>query len=235
MIVTPAGEEPYTIFAQSTDARRLRARHAGRPATGLDPIAAERERHGHWTWARGTRWRPPRYCRAIPERLCRCPPLTVLPAGPTHAPAVRPRRGHARRHAEPASRSKPGVGLRDNGRRVLSLRRSRLFPIPTAASRGARSTASHRPHGRYLWSIQRRVRCGCRAAAIQTRLRLRIVLVNDGMMEHPIHLHGMWSDLEDEEADSRSASAPPQREPAISIPIGSPRMRSAAGPTTAIS
>ncbi|MFN3586231.1 MAG: multicopper oxidase domain-containing protein, partial [Moraxellaceae bacterium] len=29
--------------------------------------------------------------------------------------------------------------------------------------------------------------------------RLRIVLVNDTMMTHPIHLHGMWSDLEDEE------------------------------------
>jgi FtsP/CotA-like multicopper oxidase with cupredoxin domain len=28
--------------------------------------------------------------------------------------------------------------------------------------------------------------------------RLRLVLVNDTMMEHPIHLHGMWSDLEDE-------------------------------------
>ena len=27
--------------------------------------------------------------------------------------------------------------------------------------------------------------------------RLRIVLVNDTMMTHPIHLHGMWSDLED--------------------------------------
>jgi FtsP/CotA-like multicopper oxidase with cupredoxin domain len=28
--------------------------------------------------------------------------------------------------------------------------------------------------------------------------RLRIVLVNDTMMTHPIHLHGMWSDLENE-------------------------------------
>ena len=28
--------------------------------------------------------------------------------------------------------------------------------------------------------------------------RLRIVLVNDTMMTHPIHLHGMWSDLEDD-------------------------------------
>ena len=29
--------------------------------------------------------------------------------------------------------------------------------------------------------------------------RVRITLVNDTMMSHPIHLHGMWSDLEDDE------------------------------------
>ena len=27
--------------------------------------------------------------------------------------------------------------------------------------------------------------------------RARITLVNDTMMEHPIHLHGLWSDVED--------------------------------------
>jgi len=28
--------------------------------------------------------------------------------------------------------------------------------------------------------------------------RVRVNLTNDTMMQHPIHLHGMWSDLEDE-------------------------------------
>lgn len=28
--------------------------------------------------------------------------------------------------------------------------------------------------------------------------RLRLALVNDTMMHHPFHLHGMWNDLEDE-------------------------------------
>ena len=31
--------------------------------------------------------------------------------------------------------------------------------------------------------------------------RIRIVLVNDTMMHHPIHLHGLWSDLEDEQGN----------------------------------
>ena len=26
--------------------------------------------------------------------------------------------------------------------------------------------------------------------------RLRIILINDTMMEHPIHLHGLWGELE---------------------------------------
>jgi FtsP/CotA-like multicopper oxidase with cupredoxin domain len=47
--------------------------------------------------------------------------------------------------------------------------------------------------------------------------RLRIVLVNDTMMEHPIHLHGMWSDLEDEEGSFHV------RKHTISVPPGSLR------------
>ena len=31
--------------------------------------------------------------------------------------------------------------------------------------------------------------------------RMRIVLVNDTMMQHPIHLHGVWSDLENDKGE----------------------------------
>jgi FtsP/CotA-like multicopper oxidase with cupredoxin domain len=31
--------------------------------------------------------------------------------------------------------------------------------------------------------------------------RMRITLVNDTMMSHPIHLHGMWSDLEGDDGE----------------------------------
>ena len=36
-----------------------------------------------------------------------------------------------------------------------------------------------------------------RPLQLRYRERLRIVLVNDTMMTHPIHLHGMWSEVED--------------------------------------
>ena len=32
---------------------------------------------------------------------------------------------------------------------------------------------------------------------------MRFVLVNDTMMEHPIHLHGLWSELENGQGDFR--------------------------------
>ena len=32
---------------------------------------------------------------------------------------------------------------------------------------------------------------------------MRFVLINDSMMEHPIHLHGLWSELDNGQGDFR--------------------------------
>merc|ERR1712065_129701 len=53
----------------------------------------------------------------------------------------------------------PGIGLRDNGRRVLS----------------------------YV---------DLKSLMFKYGERLRITYINDTMMNHPMHLHGLWSDLE---------------------------------------
>jgi CopA family copper-resistance protein len=97
----------------------------------------------------------------------------------------------------------PGIGLRGNGRRVLTYAdlRSR-FDDPDG--RDPRRTVELHLTGhmeRFAWSFN-----GVRFAdAEPLRLtygeRLRIVLVNDTMMSHPIHLHGMWSDLENEQGN----------------------------------
>ena len=63
--------------------------------------------------------------------------------------------------------------------------------------------------------------------------RLRIVLVNDTMMAHPIHLHGMWSDLEDDAGRSSCASTPWTCLPARRAAIASRPTRSDAGRITA--
>src|SRR3546814_20010404 len=50
---------------------------------------------------------------------------------------------------------------------------------------------------RFAWSFDGKKFSDARPLRLNYGERLRIVLVNDTMMTHPIHLHGMWSDLED--------------------------------------
>ena len=50
---------------------------------------------------------------------------------------------------------------------------------------------------RYMWSFDGKKYSEAKAPIpFQYGERLRLVLVNDTMMEHPIHLHGMWMELE---------------------------------------
>jgi len=92
----------------------------------------------------------------------------------------------------------PGIGLRDNGRHVLTyaeLRNLNPTPDPRDPSREIQLHLTGNME-RYMWSMD-----GIRfadAEPLQLKLdeRVRITLVNDTMMNHPIHLHGMWSDLE---------------------------------------
>ena len=92
----------------------------------------------------------------------------------------------------------PGVGLRNNGRRVLTYADLCNFD-PTPDPRDPEREIDLHLTGnmsRYMWSMN-----GIRFAdadPLNFRLgeRLRINLINDTMMNHPIHLHGMWSDLE---------------------------------------
>jgi FtsP/CotA-like multicopper oxidase with cupredoxin domain len=50
---------------------------------------------------------------------------------------------------------------------------------------------------RYIWSFNGRKFSDARPLELVHGERVRVVLVNDTMMAHPIHLHGMWSELLD--------------------------------------
>ena len=49
---------------------------------------------------------------------------------------------------------------------------------------------------RYMWSINGVKFSDAKPIMLKHGERVRFVLVNDTMMTHPIHLHGLWSDLE---------------------------------------
>ena len=92
----------------------------------------------------------------------------------------------------------PGIGLRDNGRRVLTYADLKsIFDDPD----GREATRTIELHltghmERFAWSFDGIKFSSAEPIRFTYGERLRIVLVNDTMMSHPIHLHGMWSDLE---------------------------------------
>ena len=94
----------------------------------------------------------------------------------------------------------PGLGLRDNGRRVLTYADLRsTFSDPDGREPGRTVELHLTGHmERFAWSFNGVKFADAEPLRLNYGERLRIVLVNDTMMSHPIHLHGMWSDLEDE-------------------------------------
>ncbi|WP_088955734.1 copper resistance system multicopper oxidase [Variovorax sp. HW608] len=95
----------------------------------------------------------------------------------------------------------PGIGLRSNGRRVLSysdLRSS--FDDPDGRAPGRTIELHLTGHmEKFAWSFDGVKFSDAKPVRLKYGERIRLVLVNDTMMSHPIHLHGMWSDLEDEQ------------------------------------
>ena len=96
----------------------------------------------------------------------------------------------------------PGVGLRDTGRRALSY--ADLHAVDAPISPEVDRELTLRLTGnmeRYLWSFDGTRFSNAEPLRLKHGERVRITLVNDTMMTHPIHLHGMWSELENEHGD----------------------------------
>jgi CopA family copper-resistance protein len=97
----------------------------------------------------------------------------------------------------------PGIGLRDNGRRVLTYADLKsVFDDPDGRDPGRTIELHLTGHmERFAWSFDGVKFSSAEPLRLTYGERLRIVLVNDTMMTHPIHLHGMWSDIEDDDGN----------------------------------
>ncbi len=95
----------------------------------------------------------------------------------------------------------PGLGLRDNGRRVLTYADLKtLFPDPDGRDPGRDVELHLTGHmERFVWSLDGIKSSDAEPIRLNYGERMRVVLVNDTMMGHPMHLHGLWSDLEDDQ------------------------------------
>ena len=97
----------------------------------------------------------------------------------------------------------PGLGLRNNGRRVLTYADLRsTFEDPDGRDPSRTIELHLTGHmEKFAWSFNGIKFSDAEPLRLKYGERIRLILVNDTMMTHPIHLHGMWSDLEDENGD----------------------------------
>ncbi len=94
--------------------------------------------------------------------------------------------------------AEPGAGLGDDGRRVLTY--ADLWAVTPGDDQRppGREIKLHLTGNmeRYVWGFDGKKFSEAEPIRFTLGERLRLTLVNDTMMEHPIHLHGMWMELD---------------------------------------
>ena len=93
----------------------------------------------------------------------------------------------------------PGIGLRNNGRRVLTYADLSTVGGPIDPRGAEREIELHLTGNmeRYTWSFDGLEFGQSTPVHFRYGERLRVILHNDTMMTHPMHMHGMWSELEE--------------------------------------
>ena len=189
--VSPSADQAYTLFAQSID-RSGYARGTLAPRMGmvaevppLDPRAVLTL--DDMGMAHGMADMP-----GMPQGMADMPGMAHHGAPAEFGPTV-----DMVAMQTAARLDDPGPGLRDNGRRVLTYADLHTLGGPIDRRDPAREIELHLTGHmqRYIWSFNGRKFSEAEPLRFAHGERLRIVLVNDSMMTHPIHLHGMWSEL----------------------------------------
>ena len=184
VIVEPKDDRAYTIFAQSMD-RSGYARGTLAPRPGMSAEV------------------PP----LDPPQLLTMSDMGMAHGGhhsgaqPPHSPAESGPTVDTIAMQTSARLDDPGPGLRNNGRRVLTYADLHTLGGPIDRRGAGREIELHLTGHmeRFIWSFNGQKFSESEPLRFAHGERLRIVLVNDSMMTHPIHLHGMWSEIEAED------------------------------------
>ncbi|KQV12959.1 copper oxidase [Pseudomonas sp. Root329] len=197
VIVEPT-EAAYTLFAQSMDrtgfARGTLAAKAGlsapippldpRPLVTMDDMGMGGMDHGSMA--------------GMDHSAMAMPGMQSHPATENNNPLV-----DMQAMTTAPKLDDPGLGLRNNGRRVLTYSDLRsTFEDPDGRDPSRTIELHLTGHmEKFAWSFNGVKFSDAEPVRLKYGERVRVVLVNDTMMTHPIHLHGMWSDLEDENGE----------------------------------
>jgi CopA family copper-resistance protein len=219
VIVTPKNDRPYTLFAESMDrsgyVRGTLATELGQEAPvpelrpvpergmaamgmrhemdGMDMQSTNKEQPGmddQQEMAEGGHAGH----KAVTQQRPSAPDLGIEHAPGGHGP------GAAMIARNPVSRlNEPGVGLENVDHRVLvygDLIGAHPWPDDREPERDIELHLTGNME-KYMWSFD-----GVKYTEVDGPVefhhgeRLRLIMVNDTMMDHPIHLHGMWMELE---------------------------------------
>jgi CopA family copper-resistance protein len=222
VIVEPSGQDAFTIFAQSLDrtgfaAGTLAVRDGLRaqvPELDARPVLTMADM-GHGAMSDESSAKPPVGQPEADPHAGHAMPATQ-PTDPHAGHDMSSAGGGTQQHPSsekgnplvdmqaltPASRlDDPGIGLRNNGRRVLAYADLRsVFDDPDGREPGRTIELHLTGHmQRFAWSFNGVKFSDAEPLRLNYGERLRIVLVNDTMMTHPVHLHGMWSVIEDDD------------------------------------
>ncbi len=211
-IVTP-NEDAYTIFAQSMDrtgyARGTLAVRKGlsAPVPELDAAqwltmtdmmgsmdhSAHGASAGSADMSRSRNSDMPMDHDMVGETASSAQQVRVRHASSEFGPSVDMRVDSPRTNLDD-----PGVGLRSNGRRVLTYADLSTVGGPLDSRGAEREIELHLTGNmeRYSWSIDGLEFGNSTPVHFRYGERVRVILHNDTMMTHPMHLHGMWSELE---------------------------------------
>lgn len=186
VMVTPQDERAYTIFAAAMD-RSGYARGTLAPRAGMEAEVPRLEQRTLLTMqdmgmAHGDH---ARHGTSAPGK-----PLV-------HAPAEYGPNVDSLADQVSARLDDPGPGLRDNGRRVLTYADLHTLGGPIDRRDPEREIELHLTGHmeRFIWSFSGQKFSESEPLRFRHGERLKITLVNDSMMTHPIHLHGMWSEV----------------------------------------
>jgi CopA family copper-resistance protein len=191
VIVQPASDRAYTIFAQAED-RTGYARGTLAPRAGMAAAIPPMD---------------PRPLRTMADMGMagmehgEMPGMELSPEGKRLEGQV----GVNNVAMMPAERlGRAGEGF-PAGRRVLAYSDLRALKPGSDPRPPSRDITLHLTGNmeRFIWGFDGKKFSEAEPIVLQRGERVRFVLINDSMMEHPIHLHGLWSELENGHGEYR--------------------------------
>jgi CopA family copper-resistance protein len=195
VIVEPKDTKAYAIFAQSFDRSgyavgSLTSNNTTAPTPQMDalPILSHADMGMNMSSMAGMDMKKDSKMKMPMKKKI---PITTLPEARGVQTTMRVEEPQYRLDDE-------GAGLRDNGRRVLTYADLKSLDGVVEYREPEREIILRLTGNmeRYMWSINGIKYSDSKPLQFHYGERLRITYINDTMMNHPMHLHGMWSDLE---------------------------------------